>query len=134
MWDVLEVHAPIGAVGSSAGLDGATRPGPSPRPPQGPPARGSHAARWRGAPPNRWRPTTAWAARGGSRGHRLPPATRGGGPSNAGRQARRAAGARYERTLAAVACTPMLGSPRPRTMQDLTLANANLGLAPSCSP
>src|SRR5687767_3236324 len=29
---------------------------------------------------------------------------------NAGRQARQTAGARYERTLAAVACTPMLGA------------------------
>src|SRR6266702_1471500 len=31
-------------------------------------------------------------------------------PSNAGHQARRAAGARYERTLFAVACMPLLGA------------------------
>jgi len=33
-------------------------------------------------------------------------------PHNGGRQARLEAGARYERTLEAVACTPLLGSRR----------------------
>src|SRR5262249_46668216 len=50
--------------------------------------------------------------------------------SNAGRQARRAAGARHERTLAAVACTPWLGAGRAGTRCSPALApHASWGFA-----